>query len=149
MNFRGTRPLPSKIAGAPDQRSKKNRASPYFLWISARLSSPKERKGEKRSGAQGAIFDGRGASPPIPGPLRFLWNRRGPAVCRRKSQGHPIRDRGPRGRFSTADEEPFFPAFFLSEGIPVKKSWEGKMEDRSFCSLRFFYRAMNGSVKKS
>ena len=36
----GTRRLPSKIAGAPDQRSKKNRASPYFFWISARLSSP-------------------------------------------------------------------------------------------------------------
>ena len=37
MNFGGTRRLPSKIAGAPDQRSKKNRAKPYFFWISDRV----------------------------------------------------------------------------------------------------------------
>ena len=186
MNFRGTRRLPSKIAGAPDQRSKKNRASPYFLWISARLSSP--------------IFS------PTPGPLRFqrnlrgrpffrfLWNRKerqdfipsAPQGHRKKKResektrpfsfrkrtrrGKEKRDRGPRGRFSTADEGPFSNIFPDSFGKNIRKRtdflrfpcslWAPAMprcpertvvssDFDTFFYVRVFLRPMYGSGKKN
>ena len=71
-------------------------------WI--RGGVPSEKWIDLRSGAP-AIFDGRRGSPPIPGPLRFLWNLRGRSffrfACFTRSFRAPISDRCPEGTSKT------------------------------------------------